>query len=153
MRAPVRRSGARGRTGPGPLVRSRVIAAVAVVGAFAIAAGAFWLVAPPAAAPAAIAVASATHRISVVVDAREGCSTATAEVTDNLGRPLRATPVEVQAVMPLMGVAMPATTATTSTTGDVTALVCLAMTGPWEVRFTVRGPEADTLVAPVEVTG
>lgn len=138
---------------PGPLGRHRRGAAAGVLTTFAVATAACWLVAPPPSAPSAILVASGAHRVSVLIDPRRGCSSAVLRITGLGGRPLPRTPVQLQAVMPLIGLALPATDATTSSDSVITAPLCLPLTGPWEVRAAIGGRSPDVLVIPLNVTG
>ena len=60
--------------------------------------------------------------------------------------------IEVQAVMPLMGIATPEVAATAAGAGHYTVTgVPLVTVGPWELRVRVAGREALTL--PFQVTG
>ena len=91
-----------------------------------------------------------------VAEPRVGATDITVTLATRTGAPVGNAAVLVQATMPLMGMATPPISATSTGTGRYDASgVPLMITGPWQLRLTVTGPTGtvEELVVPLTVTG
>jgi hypothetical protein len=115
-----------------------------------------WLVWPKAPGPVVFHGGTSHYVITATVDSvRIGTTNIDIGITNRTGGAVDQATVEIDAIMPLMGHAMPPVSADSVGNGHYRATqVTLMMTGPWELQLSIDARNGvDHLTLPLSVRG